>query len=389
VRIEPAGGGLLVTNRYEVLDTAGVALTWSLLRDGAPVATGPLGLPVVAAGEHVTLALPDEVAACDPDAEWWLAVEARRAVPWAAESAVVGRGQVPLTAPVVRHPRTVAPARRVDDGWTVGLARFDRDGTLRRLGSMDIEGAGLGAWRPPTENDRARAAGAARSNAEAWALVGLDRLTRRIDGVALTADGRLVVRERVAGAGTTCGFVVTSRWAGTERGLSLTMDVEPQGPWPCALPRLGYSFALPCPDPQAVRWTWFGNGPGESYPDSQVAARIGRWSGTVEELNPAYVVPQESGCRRRTRRAHLAGPGVGLEVVGLPWLDLTVRAWSNEEIARARHRYELPRPDRLWVHLDVGQDGLGSATCGPGVAPDRQFRPGPARLEVLLGVADR
>jgi beta-galactosidase len=385
VRIDPVDGALVVRNRSEVLDTSDVDWTWSLLRDGEPVAVGAWSVPLLRAGEQATVDPPADAVARDDDAEWWLDLQAARTPGWSERALVVGRGQIALSPPVpARHRPSPMPAVRDDRGWRVGPARFDRDGTLRALGSMLVDGAGLGAWRPPTENDRARAAGATRSNAEAWASVGLDRLARRIDEVTTAPDGSLLVVERVAGAGTTCGFAVRTRWTGLDEAVRLRMDVEPVGSWPSALPRLGYSFAVPCRDPLGVRWSWFGEGPHESYVDSCTAARVGCWSGTVADLHPAYVVPQESGCRRRTRAAELTGTEIALTVTGSPWIDLTARAWSNAQIAAARHRHELPEPDRLWIHLDAGQDGLGSATCGPGVEPDRQFRPSVVRLEATL-----
>lgn len=385
IAVDGAERRLSIINRYEVLDTADVTWVWTLLRDGEAVATGRLEVPTLAAGQRASVELPDE-ARGDAHAEWWLVVEASREASSDIGSLVVGRGQVALTAPVVIEPGPVIPAHKDGEGWAVGPAWFDRDGTLCRLGAMDVHEAGLGTWRPPTENDRAAGAGQARSNAEAWASVGLDRVTRRVDDIRVDHDGALVVRERVAGVGTTCGFGVVTRWTHTAQGLWLAIDIAPQGPWHSTLPRLGYSLAVSCADPQAVEWAWFGDGPGESYPDSHTAARVGQWAGRVADLHPAYVVPQESGCRRRTRRAQLHGAGVDLGVLGVPWLDLTVRAWSNSEIAAARHPHELGRPHRLWIHLDVGQDGLGSATRGPGVAADRQFAPSRARLEAILVV---
>ena len=49
------------------------------------------------------------------------------------------------------------------------------------------------------------------------------------------------------------------------------------------------------------------------------------------------------------------------------------------------------RPDgRLWVNLDLAQQGIGSASCGPGVLPAYRLDPAPASLTVRLypGPAD-
>ena len=43
------------------------------------------------------------------------------------------------------------------------------------------------------------------------------------------------------------------------------------------------------------------------------------------------------------------------------------------------------RPDgRTWVNLDLAQQGIGSASCGPGVLPAYRLDPAPASLTVRL-----
>ena len=40
--------------------------------------------------------------------------------------------------------------------------------------------------------------------------------------------------------------------------------------------------------------------------------------------------------------------------------------WSTGALTAARHRDELVAEPRTWLHLDHRQQGLGSASCGPG-----------------------
>ena len=113
------------------------------------------------------------------------------------------------------------------------------------------------------------------------------------------------------------------------------------------------------------RVTWFGSGPGEAYPDTGMAARTGRWSATVEELQTPYVYPQENGHRADVRWAELGG----FRVSGEPTFGLTARRWSTAELAAARHRPDLVAGERLHLHLDLAHQGIGTATCGPGALP--------------------
>jgi beta-galactosidase len=402
LRFSPAGGTRMrICNRWHATDTTDVTVSWSVEADGAVLATGTWAVPVLAPGEAITLDLPRAALdAAHGGAErdtatgrlaggreiWCTFTATVPARPWAPDGHVVGRGQSRLDtgsdagpARPTAHATGPAPARTAPTGFAVGPARFDPRGTLVGLGDIPIEHAGFDAWRPPTDNDRYVGTGQLVANASAWTSAGLDRLQTRVDAVAADGDG-LLVRTRVAGAGTRQGFAVTSRWRPVASpagpGVRLDLDVTPEGAWAAALPRLGYSFAVQHADPTAVPVTYFGLGPGESYADSTAAARVGRWSAVVADLATAYVVPQESGCRRHVRWARIGElPGtIALQAHGD--LHLTARLWSNRELAEAAHQHTLPTPTRLWLHLDAGQDGLGSATCGPGVAMQHQYRPG-------------
>jgi beta-galactosidase len=48
----------------------------------------------------------------------------------------------------------------------------------------------------------------------------------------------------------------------------------------------------------------------------------------------------------------------------------------------ARHTSELRPRDRVWVNLDLAQNGIGSASCGPGVLPQYRLEPAPVTFEL-------
>jgi beta-galactosidase len=130
---------------------------------------------------------------------------------------------------------------------------------------------------------------------------------------------------------------------------------------------------------------WFGRGPGEAYADTGRAARIGRFTASVAALQTPYVYPQENGNRADVRWATITNDqGRGLQVRGEPTIDLTVRPWTSEQLDEARHPIDLVPGDRLWVNLDLAQQGIGSASCGPGVLPAYRLDPAPVTFSVLL-----
>jgi beta-galactosidase len=193
-----------------------------------------------------------------------------------------------------------------------------------------------------------------------------------------------VVRTRVAPAATQLGFAVEYRWSAAADAVRLLVTVTPEGEWLTVLPRLGLRLGIPSRF-DAVEW--FGRGPGEAYADSRRAALVGRYTASVDSLQTPYVFPQENGNRSEARWvAFTDATGRGLRVEGAPFVEFAARRWTSEALDAARHPNELVATDTIWVNLDVAQNGLGSASCGPGVLPQYKLRAEPVTLSVTISL---
>jgi beta-galactosidase len=171
-------------------------------------------------------------------------------------------------------------------------------------------------------------------------------------------------------------------WTADGNALSLRVEIEPDGEWPCTLPRLGLRMAVPG---TLDHVEWFGGGPGEAYADSRQAARIGRFAQRVDDLQTPYVFPQENGDRADVRWARLTTEsGDGLRIDGSPTFDLTARRWTSEDLDAATHTVDLVPGDLIHLNLDLAQNGLGTAACGPGVLPQYQLHPHRTTLTVTF-----
>ncbi|WP_214316733.1 glycoside hydrolase family 2 TIM barrel-domain containing protein [Nonomuraea sediminis] len=374
LRFSFGDGFVEVANLYGFRDLSHLRFEGVIEVDGEPVSAFPLEVP--ASGG--TAKLP---ASADGPAggETWLTVRAVLAAdePWAAAGHEVGWGQVrlsrsdasPVTAPASGGSSARAEAREGE--IVLGGGVFDgRSGRLTRLFGLDVDGPRLELWRAATDNDRS-------AGLEwRWHLLGLHRLTHRTDAVEQVGE-ELVVRTRVAAAATDRGMRVVYRWSAADGGLDLTADITPEGDWNDPIARLGLTLALPS---TITEVTWFGRGPGESYPDTGAATRVGRWTSTVDDLQTPYVYPQENGHRSDVRWATLTGPGGGLRVSGL--FGLTARRWTTAQLRAARHRPDLVPGDHVHINLDLAHHGIGTASCGPATLPQYELRAAPATLHL-------
>ncbi|RCG22972.1 DUF4981 domain-containing protein [Streptomyces diacarni] len=398
IRAGSGPGSVLITNLYDFADLAHLAFAWSYEIEGEQISGGMLpqpGRPVLPGGS-AELPLPAAPETGRSGEAWWTvrAVLARE-TDWAPRGHPVAWGQVPAAAPrratagdvpsvpaVPRRleesadPPTQAPAGRVRQG--PGIFASD-NGVLLRLGGIPLTGPRLDVWRATTDNDDGADFLTDARVGPMWRRHGLHRMRHRTEAVELTPEA-LVVRSRVAPASSSLGLRTVYRWTGTLDRLRLTVTVTPEGPWDCPLPRLGLRLGLPAAYGCA---TWFGGGPGEGYPDTSAAARVGRWSSTVDGLQTPYVRPQENGARPYVRWAELRrGPtGGGLRVEadgGTCWF--TARRWTSEHLDAAQHTTGLVPGQTVWVNLDHAMHGIGSQSCGPGVLAQHQLTVAPARF---------
>ncbi|MFC9647224.1 MULTISPECIES: glycoside hydrolase family 2 TIM barrel-domain containing protein [unclassified Streptomyces] len=400
VRFAFDGDELALTSLRHSADTSDLRFRWRVEHDGRPVDEGDMEVPVIAAGGSARVPLPRIPVA--RDAETWLTVDAVLA----AGTAWAGAGHVIATAQLDRTTRRPTTAVRPETGWrpsdgtlTLGIAEFT-EGALVRLAGRAVAGPRLELFRAPTDNDEGASedvgesdAGVAGvSNAELWRRDGLDRLITRRLSVERTATA-LRTLTRVAAANSASSVLMETVWSLVGDALELRVETEPSSGWLTVWPRIGIHFELPDGEAPVDGAEWFGLGPFESYPDSLRAARTGRFSSTVRELSVDYARPQETGHRSRLRE--LALTSAGTEVLHITTLPdtrgrrpgFTLSRHTPQQIARARHPFELPESTTSHLIIDAAQHGLGSRACGPDVWPEFALRPESrtVRLRITAG----
>ncbi|MFJ8952540.1 glycoside hydrolase family 2 TIM barrel-domain containing protein [Streptomyces sp. NPDC102381] len=367
IAVDGDAGAVRVTNRYDFRDLSHLSFDWTYEVEGEAVERGTLTVPPLTPGESTDVKL-SAPAAGDGSGYWTV-----RAMDADGQEVAWGQSTPEAPTPVLDKAVGERP-NTAGDVLTLGPATFDaRTGDLRAIGDVTLASAPrLDVWRAPTDNDD----GASWQNDERlgllWRQFGLHRMQHRVDGVELDGDA-LTVHTRVGPASRDIGLRASYRWTADEGRLRLTVSVVPEGDWRLPLPRLGVRLGLPVRD-LGVRW--FGGGPGEAYPDTREAARLGRWEADVDALHTPYVRPQENGARIDVRWAEIGG----LRIEGEPAYALTARRWTTQQLDAATHRTDLTLGDTLWVHLDHAQQGIGTQSCGPGVLPQYRLTPKPAEF---------
>ncbi len=151
------------------------------------------------------------------------------------------------------------------------------------------------------------------------------------------------------------------------------------------LPRFGLQLHLPGGFEQL---SWYGRGPHENYADRNEGAPVGIYHSTVTEQFVPYVVPEENGNKTDVRWVALTNPnGVGLQASVASadrFLEASAHHFAPEDLTAARHPHEIVRRPETVLHLDYGQSGLGSASCGPGRLTKYRLYPEEMQYRVQL-----
>jgi beta-galactosidase len=374
ITVEPvdlARGEIEIANGYAFIDLTGFEGFWEIWGDGEVLAQGKLPALDFAPAESGTVTLPLPVIDPQPGIEYWLNLSFRLAedTSWAEKGHEVAWGQFKLD--LIAEAPTIEAAYMPPlslnesedqvtvsgDGFTV---RFDTTtGTIASWVSNDTELISSGPrpnfWRAPTDNDRGNgfpercapwktASGNWRVTSSTVESKGSAEVEVRIEGEFPDVGGANSVSYKVFGSGD---IVVEHAFTPGEGELP-------------ELPRFGMQMVAPGGFETV---TWYGRGPHESYWDRKAGARVGVYSGTVDEQFVDYSEPQENGNKTDVRWVSLTNAeGVGLLVVGEPLIAFSAHHYTTEDLETAKHSFEMEYRQDITFNIDMGQTGVGGDT---------------------------
>ena len=120
------------------------------------------------------------------------------------------------------------------------------------------------------------------------------------------------------------------------------------------------------------------------FPDRTPSPGLAEYKKVIDGLQTPYLFPQENGSRADIRWARMTDRTgtTGLRVSGPERFSLTARRWTSEDLDAAAHPTDLVPRDAIHLNLDAAQQGIGSASCGPGVLPEYRLSAAPATFVV-------
>ena len=136
------------------------------------------------------------------------------------------------------------------------------------------------------------------------------------------------------------------------------------------LPRFGVRMFL---DKKLSAARYFGMGPQESYCDKHQAASHGLYRADVGDLHEDYIRPQENGSHYDCEYVELNNSRYGIVVSAENAFSFNASYYTQEELEKKTHNYELTESDSVVFCVDYALNGIGSNSCGPVVLEQYRF----------------
>lgn len=387
-----------ITNKSYFEPMEGYEGVWKLYRNGDLVEERSFDVsPLKPQKKGVVTIAPKRM---DSKSEYIVVIEFRQAAdkPWAKQGFVQAReqfiiqeaGQKPAIATVAEgNALELSPDQKMIVGKDFSVM-FDFDkGTIETLkygNNTIIENSGLAlnAFRAFTNNDRWAY--------QQWFAKGLHNLQHKAlaKSVKANANGSYSYSFTVQSQAPNAAKIEGGTASGRNKIVELTdrdftdadfrfvtnqvFTVYPDGSIEVQasiasnddfvnLPQLGYLVTMP---KTYFRFTYYGRGKQDNYPDRKTGAFLGIYESDVLKEAGNFPKPQDVGHHQDSRWAALTNMrGAGAIFVGTQPMDVAALPYTAQEMTLAGHPFELPNPSATYLQLNIATTGVGGNSCGP------------------------
>ncbi|MEI6602422.1 MAG: glycoside hydrolase family 2 TIM barrel-domain containing protein [Clostridia bacterium] len=374
-------GKISVTNFYQFASLDHIVAVWQISCDGIVVHNGRTSLKGVAAGKSKTVALGyvrEDLALLPGRCLLDLSYQLASPTLWAPVGHEVSFTQFELPFAGAMRPKNKNAQKREALRCeqqerticvTAGDYRYVFDKAYGAFQSVKYNGVELLAqlpklniWRAPVDNDM--------HITKEWQQQGVDRNETHVYFTELSEvkDSKVVIQvsSSLGRAPAMPTIKAVTQYTILDTGeIQLEINAVVRENL-THLPRFGMQFMMPKGFEQ---FAYFGMGPHENYVDKCRSAKLGLYRSTVDAQHVDYVNPQENGNHTRVEWATVTNLlGFGLKFTGAPTFEASVHHYTAEELQAATHAYLVPYREETVVNIDFMVGGMGSASCGPGLA---------------------
>lgn len=387
IGIKLEGNTIHVTNKFNFTNLDKYDFKWELLADGKKVKEGDFQISAAPdQEEEFDIDLPEL-----EDAEYFLNIfaytrEATDLIPAGHEMA---REQFSISANSYFSSVDKAPEDKLK--WSVknDILHFNttkvsgeislKTGKIQKYSFKDDDAKVIDQfpepyfWRAPTDNDFGNQMP---TKSEAWKKATKNNpIVQNAEVGKKTAEGLLVSISYLLAeieVPYTVNYLVKNNGE-----IQVTASIDMTGKETPELPRFGMRMVL---EGDYENLKFYGRGPFENYQDRNTASFMGIYKDKVEnQFTWSYIRPQEAGYKTDVRWLTLTNTsGNGLKIEGKQPLGFSALNVATEDLdpgktKAQRHPTDIPTYDKVFLHVDLKQRGLGGLTSW-GALPLDEYR---------------
>jgi beta-galactosidase len=356
---------LTILNRYDFTNTYEFDFEFEILVDGKISESGLINCPKILPGQskEISIDLPTGINSKDGEVILNVYVKLKMATLWAETGFVIAKEQFGFKAfqPQEINATDEIPVvinNKSDVVVEVQNFRFAIDTISGALTSWRSEENELlkGAlepnfWKPANDNQKRnsydRRLGKWKTAAE----------TRTVESYQIQeSNGLAVITFNMKLPDIGASYKLTYSVNGDGK-LQVEADYTPEAEDIPLMPKFGMRMRI-LSNLNTVNW--YGRGPEENYPDRKTGYLIGLNELTLENFEVDYVAPQDNSNRGDVRWFTFTNHDkAGIKVRGLQPLNFRAWNYTEDDLEKANHPFELPERDFINLNIDLNIHGVG------------------------------
>ena len=354
-----------VINRFDFTSLQQIDLVYEYLSNGKPIQTGKIDGSSILAGQSAEIRIPAFKAIDNINSEICLNLYARlkNATNWAAEGFCIGREQFVLKPFVYHGIDSSADVLQTKESGTEILVQNDKfrvifNKTTGSLVNWNVQNRELLVgplepyfWKPA--NDNQKNSGYEREQGK-WKMAGEKR---SVETVELDKKEGIVTILFKMNLPTMGASYHLSYLLNSEGKIQVNAAYFPLCDTIPLMPKFGMRTQVPS---DFDRVNWYGRGPWENYPDRKSASLIGIYESKLENFITNYPAPQDNANRCDVRWfTFTKANGNIIKVTGLQPLCFHAWPYTEDDLEKAKHPFDLPKRDLINLNIDLNIHGVG------------------------------
>lgn len=354
-----------VINRFDFTSLRQVDLVYEYRLNGKPIQTGTFDGSSILPGQSAEIRIPALKATNNSNSEICLNLYAKlkSATCWAAEGFCIAREQFILKPFVYHGIDSSADVLQTKESDTEILVQNDKFRAIfnKSTGSLvnwSVQNRELLVgplepyfWKPA--NDNQKNSGFDREQGK-WKTAGVKR---SVETVELDKKEGIVTILFKMNLPTIGASYHLSYLLNSEGKIQVNAAYFPLCDTIPLMPKFGMRTQVPS---DFDRVNWYGRGPWENYPDRKSASLIGIYESKLENFITNYPAPQDNANRCDVRWFNLTEEnGNIIKVTGLQPLCFHAWPYTEDDLEKAKHPFDLPKRDLINLNIDLNIHGVG------------------------------